>query len=353
MAANVEKNVTVGRGGSKALDLSTLRGYLKFAQDLPSGHIFQAKIQGLYGQAELYTDPSNIGTAVNDFLHPDVSAPAKARDVTLGIKRRANVLRPAQVTVSVLNGNGVQGSAANAAYALGQRGYKIVLPPSQRPGNAPNFNYFNTTVYYDTLQRGSKAGAGQLANLFGDADVKPMTAQITSLATGAMTAVVVGQNFHGSIAPAPIDHTPKAQPPAVTPGTAATLPLLRGVVHRVRFRLELPHVLARGSEPEPLAPIRVYRVVKGHVGVRLTFEQTPTDFWGIEETDWNEAPVLASPSFEHRLGGRVFDFYYSGSHLHMVVLKENGASYWVINTILDSLSNETMLAIAKGLHPLS
>ncbi len=36
----------------------------------------------------------------------------------------------------------------------------------------------------------------------------------------------------------------------------------------------------------------------------------------------------------------------------MIVLKENGATYWVINTILDSLSNETMLAIAKGLRPL-
>jgi hypothetical protein len=86
--------------------------------------------------------------------------------------------------------------------------------------------------------------------------------------------------------------------------------------------------------------------------VRLTFEQTPTDFWGIEETDWADAPILASPSFEHRLGGRVFDFYYSGPHLHMVVLKENGATYWVVNTILDALSNETMLAIAKGLRPL-
>ena len=34
----------------------------------------------------------------------------------------------------------------------------------------------------------------------------------------------------------------------------------------------------------------------------------------------------------------------------MVVLMQNGASYWVVNTLLDSLSNETMLAIAKGLR---
>jgi hypothetical protein len=36
----------------------------------------------------------------------------------------------------------------------------------------------------------------------------------------------------------------------------------------------------------------------------------------------------------------------------MVVLRENGATYWVVNTILDSLSNETMLSIARGLRPL-
>ena len=47
------------------------------------------------------------------------------------------------------------------------------------------------------------------------------------------------------------------------------------------------------------------------------------------------------------------DLYYSGTHLHMVVLRQGGATYWVVNTLLDSLSNETMLAIAKGLKPLT
>ena len=37
----------------------------------------------------------------------------------------------------------------------------------------------------------------------------------------------------------------------------------------------------------------------------------------------------------------------------MVVLRVHDASYWVVNTLLDSLSNETMLAIAKGLKPLT
>ena len=36
----------------------------------------------------------------------------------------------------------------------------------------------------------------------------------------------------------------------------------------------------------------------------------------------------------------------------MVAFEERDAVYWVTNTLLDALSNETMLAIAKGLRPL-
>jgi hypothetical protein len=36
----------------------------------------------------------------------------------------------------------------------------------------------------------------------------------------------------------------------------------------------------------------------------------------------------------------------------MAVLQTSTGNYWVVNTLLDSLSNETMLAIAKGLKPL-
>jgi len=62
--------------------------------------------------------------------------------------------------------------------------------------------------------------------------------------------------------------------------------------------------------------------------------------------------VLADKSFDHVLGGRRFTFYYHGAHLHMVVLHDKDATYWVVNSLLDDLSNETMIAIGKGLRPL-
>ena len=99
--------------------------------------------------------------------------------------------------------------------------------------------------------------------------------------------------------------------------------------------------------------MRLYNIQGKNKALRLTFRLGGlNEYWGIEETAWGDAPVLGDRNFRHVLRGREFDLYYSGSHLHMVVLRENGATYWVVNTLLDSLSNETMLAIARGLHPL-
>jgi LCP family protein required for cell wall assembly len=352
IANAIEKNVVVGRGGSRALDVQTLSDYLFFAHRLPNGHVFQSRIEGLTGYSELSTTPENISAAVRDFVDPDVKSPEKARDVAFGIKHRTRALRPKDVSTTVLNGNGIAGSAANAASELGQRGYKIVLPASGQPQNAPRFTYFRTTVYYDAAQPKSKASATQLGNLFGDAAVQQLPGNLTALANGAMATVVVGQNFHGTLAPAPVDRTPKKQPPQVTLNPSLTRSQLLSVRRRVPFRLELPRFVANYSKLEFDSPIRAYNIKKGYRAVRLTFATGLNEYWGIEETNWNEAPALADAGFTHLIRGREFSLYYSGPHLHMVVLRENGATYWVTNTILDSLSNETMLAIARGLQPL-
>jgi LCP family protein required for cell wall assembly len=348
----VEKNVVVGRGGGKALDPQTLKDYIYFAHGLPAGHIFQSRIQGLTGYSELSAPPGAIDAAVREFVQPDVKSPEKARDVAFGIRHRSRAPKPRQVSTTVLNGNGIAGSAANAAYELGQRGYKIVLPATGTPQNAPTFNYFRTTVFYDATQPRAKAAAAQIGNLFGDADVKSLPTTLATLANGAMATVVVGQNFHGTLAPAPADQTPKKQPPAVTLDPSLSRSLLLGVRRRVPFRLELPRFVANYSRPSYVLPIRVYNIKRGFRAVRLTFSTSGTDYWGIEETNWDEAPAIADASFTQRIHGREFSLYYSGPHLHMVVLRESGATYWVVNTVLDSLSNETMLAIARGLQPL-
>jgi LCP family protein required for cell wall assembly len=352
IANAIEHNVVVGRGGNKQLDVSTLKDYLFFAHGLPSGHVFQSRIAGLTGYAELTTDPSNIEEAVREFVNPDVKAPEKARDVAFGIKHRSTKLQPKNVSTTVLNGNGITGSAANAAYELNQRGYNVLTPASGKPQNAPRYNYFRTTIYYDATRPKAKGAATELGNLFGDADVKPLPPTLTTLANGAMATVVVGQNFHGSLAPAPVDQTPKKQPAQVTLDPGMTRSGLLSVRRRVPFRLQLPRFVANYSKLAYDTPIRVYNIKKGYKAVRVTYSTGLNSYWGVEETNWDAAPALADASFTQAIHKRQFSLYYSGAHLHMVVLRESGATYWVVNTVLDELSNETMLAIARGLQPL-
>jgi LCP family protein required for cell wall assembly len=347
----ITSNVEIGRAEGKAIEGKTILSYALFAHGLPEGHFFQIAIEGLEGFAELRTAPGNIENAVRDFVAPDVDAPEKAAAVALGRRLPKKGPRPQNVSLTVLNGNGIAGAAADASFLLAQRGYRIVTGETR---NAPSYDYFPTKVYFDASQPRAPVAAKAVAALFGSADVERVPLEIQPLANGAMLTVVVGATFHGTLAPAPVDRTPKKERPNVVVNPGATEPLLRSVRQRLPFRLMVPRLLERASSVDREKPIRVYQLKKGHRAVRLTFRYGGgvNEYWGIEQTDWEDAPILQSPSTRQRIGGRLYELHYSGPKLHMVVLRERGASYWVVNTLLDKLSNDTMLAIAKGLRPL-
>jgi LCP family protein required for cell wall assembly len=350
----ITRNVEVGQGGGRDVSAKTVLSYALLAYSLPAGHVFQSRIEGLEGFSDLTTAPENITRAVREFTHPDVESPKKATAVALGEKVKAKAPAARETTVAVLNGNGITGSATNAGYLLGQRGYQIVTPPNGIPANAPNFEYFRTQIYFDPRKAGAQLAAQRVANLFGSADVDKVPGPIRRLANGAMLVTVVGQTFHGNLASAPVDQTPQKQEAAVVPGADASRELLRERRDRVPFPLLVPTVIERSSWIDREKPVRMYWLDddRKHKTVRLTYRMGSNEYWGVQMTDWEDAPVLSSRNFVRNIGGRRYELYYNGPHLHMVVLRANGASYWVVNTLLDRLSNETMLAIAKGLRPL-
>jgi LCP family protein required for cell wall assembly len=349
--------IEIGVGGGHQFDLGTVYSYAKFAYGLPAGHVFRVTLSGLTGYAELTTSQANIEDAVQNFLNPDVEAPTTATEVALGRKiKRKRTLPPASITLSVLNGNGRAGSASNGSYLLAQKGYHTVLPPTNQPANAPNWNYFHSKVYYDPAHPGrGKIAAQQVAKLVGSADVEPMPARIKPLSNGALLVVIVGSTFKDHLAPVVTPQAPTRQPPYVRRDPGETRSALAAVKKRLPFRLEVPTVLERSSTLDSggdEVPVRLYPL-GGRPTVRLTYRTGSLEYWGIQETDWADAPALADKSLTQRVNRRTFDLYYSGSHLHMVVLRDNGATYWIVNTLLDSLSNETMLAIARGLRPMT
>ena len=351
----VTSNVEVGQGGGKDVSAKTVLRYAALAYSLPPGHTFQARIDGLEGFSDLTTAPENIQRAVREFRNPDVESPRKATAVALGEKLKEKTPPPRETSVLVLNGNGVEGSASSASYLLSQRGYQMIVPPDGLPANAPSYDYFRTQIYFDPGVKGARPAAKKLAGLFGSADVKKLVPKVRALGNDAMLVVVLGQTFHGRLAAAPIDQTPQRQPAAVVSGASAAVDLLREYRRQIDFPLMVPTRIERSSWIDREKPIRVYAIDpdKEHKAVRLTYRLGLNEYWGVQMTDWDDAPVLAGRNFVRKIGGRRYELYYNGPRLHMVVLRTDGATYWVVNTLLDRLSNETMIAIAKGLRPLA
>ncbi|HEX4929442.1 MAG TPA: LCP family protein [Gaiellaceae bacterium] len=355
----ITKNVEVGVGGNAELDGKTVLRYALFAYSLPPGHFFQAKLEGIEetGGFDLLVPEAKVKEAVQEFANPDVESPEKATAVALNEKPKAAADKapPArETTVNVLNGNGVPGSAGTASYLLSQRGYQMVYAPDGKNGNAPNWEYFKTRIHFDGSQPGAEPAAKKIATLFGTDDVVPLDPAIAALSNSALVTVIVGQTFHGTLAEAPVDKTPTRQPPSVVPGADASLQLLRDRAKKMPFELMVPTVLERSSWIDREKPIRAYRIDPDgkHKTIRLTYRTGGGEYWGVQMTDWDEAPVLSELNVTRTIKGRKYELHYTGPKLHMIVLRQGGASYWVVNTLLDSLSNETMLAIAKGLKPL-
>jgi LCP family protein required for cell wall assembly len=346
----IKNNVTIGAGGSKPLDLETVIRYAKLAYELPSGNLFQVRIspetltQNSY--FALSAPESEIERAVDAFMNPDLDAPAKAATVATGGRPRSRSQGPpaSRVTVEVRNGNGVVNSADDAAYLLSQRGYQAVSG-----GNADNFEYFETQVLYDPGVEGAAAAARDMVKLFGDAEAveAPPDAELET-----MLQVIVGKTFQGTLAPVPRDTTPEHAPPRVVTDPASVAPALRRLQRRAGFPLLVPTVRESSSSLSTLEGVRIYDVTEDDKAVRIVYNgPSGTDYWGIQQTSWTEAPILDGPTLVRKIGGREYRLYFNGPHLHMVAFEENGAAYWVVNTLLNTLSNETMLAIAKGLKP--
>jgi hypothetical protein len=361
LVGTITKNIEVGEGGH-AVEGSQVISYALFAQSLPSGHLFQdqALQKAVTCLNTCTVTPSGLQDAISQFQNPDVQSSKAANAAALGIKVKQKTPPPSKVTVTVLNGNGQGGVAANASYLLEQRGYVTQEPPNGLSADAPSYSYFHTKIYYDPAQKGSSLAAKALQNVMQPADVEklPRTPKLIERDPGSMLVVVLGETFHGTLPPVSQSVAPKHEPAFVKYDAYSGTELLRPLQPKVPFPLLTPTVLERSSYPDTQVGDKASRVywIDGrghHKAVRLVFHDG-NEYWGLEETNWDGAPALADKSFRHSIGGREMDLYYSGSHLHMIVLHgAQGATYWVINSLLDDLSNETMIAIAKGLKPLT
>jgi LCP family protein required for cell wall assembly len=85
---------------------------------------------------------------------------------------------------------------------------------------------------------------------------------------------------------------------------------------------------------------RAYRIV--------AFQGAIGQYYGIEGTTWMSPPLLDDPSEHRRIGGRTYELFYDGGRLRLVAWRTPKAVYWVSNTLMRTLSNKQMLALAAS-----
>ncbi len=293
----ITRNIEVAEGGRK-LQGKQVYNYALFAYGLPSGHLFQDKIENVVCGLGCQASTDDIQKAVQTFSNPDVESSKAANAAALGQKIKTKAPPPSSVTVTVLNGSGISAAAADTSYVLGQRGYRTLIPPNNLKADAPS-PVFHSKIYYDPAQKRSKAAATALQNLMQPAEVAklPRTPGLLALDPGSMLVVVLGTAFHG-LAEAPQQVVPKHQPAYVRYDQSQGAPLLEPNVKKVNFPLLNPTVLERSSYPDTLSgdkPVRRYFISGKHKAVRLVFKTAGNEFWGIQETDWTGAPGAQRP----------------------------------------------------------
>jgi LCP family protein required for cell wall assembly len=72
------------------------------------------------------------------------------------------------------------------------------------------------------------------------------------------------------------------------------------------------------------------------------------EYYGLQGTAWRDPPILRSPSESRTIDGRRFDLHYDGDRLRLVAWRTDRGVYWISNTLLQTISEREMLAIARS-----
>ena len=378
----LKKNVKLLPATGQSLSLEQLYRYGTLLSSIPRKSLVQLRIEGggeqISGVDYVVASPEQIAAQVQAFLDPH---PGSSRVIgrQLGGKRIVKAgtkavrpIAPAKLAVVTINGSGADGIATIAAAGLRKAGWSRAL----RAGNtAPVVG--STRIYYAGER--AKKSAERLRLVLGKTETpRPMPARRGSIAADggaqlarAQVVVVIGAAFvavdaQASSAGSDVDTSPAQTQAAGT----VDLPRFRALQKRLGYPLLYPARVPLGSRyEEPIVTaddaFSAYRLRKqwaGHVtgyAGGSSFRST-SKAWGIQYMRWTSAPILDESSDEPQcVGGRVFRLYANGGQLHRVAIYYGGTRCtttgyvtWIDNSLDNTLSPATMIAIAKSMRPI-
>ena len=133
-----------------------------------------------------------------------------------------------------------------------------------------------------------------------------------------------------------------------------TAPRLRQVYDEVHFPLMVPHKVARYSELSS-AGGRARASSRSRTSTRSRSRSRsgrPTSTGRSRRAPGSPRRSSRTRPSRSSTSGQKYQVYTTGGAVQRIALVTPQATYWVSNTILNELSNSTMLAIAESLRPL-
>lgn len=119
----------------------------------------------------------------------------------------------------------------------------------------------------------------------------------------------------------------------------------------IRWPLFFPTRLPSGAIYSE-AP-RVYHLIdtdeNPHSAYRLVIQTAQGEYFGVQGIrDWGDPPILNNPSETRIINGREYDIYYAADRIRRIAWHRGDNSYWVSNTLLQSLTNDQMVGLVRS-----
>jgi polyisoprenyl-teichoic acid--peptidoglycan teichoic acid transferase len=157
-------------------------------------------------------------------------------------------------------------------------------------------------------------------------------------------------------------HSVHPRPHATTPGLSLTptppeaLEHARSQAPELPFALEYPRVRGAyaGASPDTLRRYEVRdQIGRAHPTYVIVVDAGPLgEFYDVQGTSWTDPPLLSNPSQTAHIGSRTYELFYAGEQIRTIAWREGGATYWIQNTLTNSVQPREMLAIAEQTRPI-
>jgi hypothetical protein len=122
----------------------------------------------------------------------------------------------------------------------------------------------------------------------------------------------------------------------------------------IRFPIYYPTRLVAGSTISEVSRAFPIDGPSRYWGYKIVaaFRRTSAfdEYYGVSGTNWEDPPILENPSETRKIDGREYLIFYDGDRVRLVGFKEDKKSYWVHNSLLQTLTEEEMISIATSMR---